>query len=416
MEKLSLKEIAVPMIKSIDSFNYLLKSHHRRVAIISYEIGKALGLEDKALSELVIAASLHDIGALSVQERDMLIQEDVLNPTPHCLMGYYMLGAFPAFEPIAKIIKHHHIVYQESLEAPAGEIPLASHIIHLADRVDVLSMGETFILNQKNEIIDKIHQKVGSIFHPDVYEAFVKVSNPDIFWLQINDLSMEQLFEKVPFPYDFELSVKNILDFALTISRIIDFRSRFTAAHSYTVAQVAALLGGYFGYSKQMCDKLKVAGYLHDIGKLAIDPGLIEKEGPLSEEEFNMMKMHPYYTGQILQELSGSEWFKDVVIWAQRHHEKVDGHGYPYALKEEALDEGVKLLAFADIITALMEKRPYREGMSVEDAFSIIEEKLAPLLSAEMFETIKTHKDEINQVVLRSQSHTLEVYDLAKQD
>jgi len=94
MEKLTLRELAIPMIKAIDSFNYLLKSHHRRTAIISYAIGKQMGLNESQLFELVISAALHDIGALSVQERDMLLQEDVLNPLPHCIMGHRMLSSF----------------------------------------------------------------------------------------------------------------------------------------------------------------------------------------------------------------------------------------------------------------------------------------------------------------------------------
>lgn len=77
MDKISLKELAFPLIKSIDSFNYLLKSHQRRTAVISYHLGRELGLSHDEMVDLVVAAALHDIGALSVQERDTLIQEDV---------------------------------------------------------------------------------------------------------------------------------------------------------------------------------------------------------------------------------------------------------------------------------------------------------------------------------------------------
>ncbi len=94
MEEITLKELALPLIKAIDSFNYLLKSHHRRVAVIAYNIAKELNLNEKDLSELVIAATMHDVRALSIQERDMLIQEDVNNPNPHCMMGYKMLAPF----------------------------------------------------------------------------------------------------------------------------------------------------------------------------------------------------------------------------------------------------------------------------------------------------------------------------------
>lgn len=415
MEKLSLKELAVPMIKSIDSFNYLLKSHHRRVAVISYSIGKELGLENHALGELVVAASLHDIGALSVQERDMLIQEDVVNPMPHCLMGYHMLKSFSVFKDIAQIIRYHHVVYEDSLDDKEDDIPFASHIIHLADRVDVLISADEFILSQKNRIIEKIHNKVGTTFHPEVYNAFEKVSKADVFWLEINNMTMEQLFKKIDFPVNFDLTIDNILEFARAISRIIDFRSRFTAMHSYTVGHLASLLGSYFDYPKEDCAKLMVAGYLHDIGKIGIDPGLMEKNGPLTEEEFNLMKLHPYYTGQILRELSASDWFKNVVLWAERHHEKVDGHGYPYALEAKELDTGVKILAYADIITALMENRPYREGIPIDEAFEIIDAKLSKTLSIEMFDVLKAHKDEINDVFLESQAHSFEEYNLAKE-
>lgn len=281
-----------------------------------------------------------------------------------------------------------------------------SHIIHLADRVDVLISPDEFVLNQKKTVTEKISHKVGTTFHPLVFEAFQKVSKADIFWIEINNMTMDQLFRKMDFSIDFELTVDNMLEFALTISHIIDFRSKFTATHSYTVGQLASLLGKYFNFSKERCKKLMIAGYLHDIGKIGIDPYLIEKNGPLTDEEFNILKLHPYFTGQILNELTTSEWFKEIITWAERHHEKADGTGYPYALDDSVLDDGVKILAYSDIITALMEKRPYRDSMSIDAAFEIIE-NMAKQLSVEMFEVIKNNKDEINSLVLECQSHNI---------
>ena len=163
MKTLSLREFAVPIIKAIDSFNFLLKSHHRRVAVMSYHVGKELGLNDDELFELVIAASLHDIGALSVQERDMLIQEDVENPNPHCIMGYKMLSTFEPFAEIAHIIKYHHVNYQASHADTS--IPLSSYIIHLVDRVDIYISTDEFILDQRDNIVERIREKTGFIFH-----------------------------------------------------------------------------------------------------------------------------------------------------------------------------------------------------------------------------------------------------------
>lgn len=414
IENISLKELAIPMIKAIDSFNYLLKSHHRRTAVISYNIGKELGLSGDYILELVIAASLHDIGALSVIERDMLIQEDVTNPQPHCTMGYHILASFDTFKDIAQIIKHHHILYPKSLEMEEGEVLFASHIIHLADRVDVLISSDEFILNQKNTVIEKIREKVGTVFNPEVFEAFENVSQKDIFWIEIHNLSIDQLFRKIDFSIDCNLSLDNIVKFALTISRIIDFRSKFTASHSYTVAHLAKLIGTFFRYDEDKCKKLMIAGYLHDIGKIGIDPGLIEKNGPLTDEEFNIMKLHSYYTGQILSELNNSEWFREIVKWAEQHHEKTDGSGYPFGLDDAQLDNEVKVLAFSDVITALMEERPYRKGMQINDAFSLIKEQIAPKISNKMFQVIEQHKDKINTVVAQCQIDSLKEYDYGK--
>lgn len=408
MEALSLRELAVPIIKAIDSFNFLLKSHHRRVAVISYHIGKELGLDNHQLFELVIAASLHDIGALSVQERDMLVQEDVENPDPHCIMGQEMLSTFAPFEQIAHIIRYHHVNYLSS--HTDSNIPLNSYIIHLADRVDIYTSADEFILDQRDEITSRIIQKSGAVFHPKVTTAFESAAKSDAFWFNINNWSIELLFKKLEVTKDLEITIDILIDFALLLSKVIDYRSHYTSSHSYTVAHLAYLIGGYFNFSQEKCQKLLIAGYLHDIGKLAIDPGLLEKEGPLNEAEFNIMKMHVYYTGLILSELSISDWFSEIVMWAERHHEKANGQGYPYAVSDDSLDIGVKILAYADIISALMENRPYRESLSIEQSFDIIRAKIAHTLSPEIFCEIEQHRDEINALVIACHQHSFDEY------
>ena len=410
MEKLSLKELAVPVIKAIDSCNYLLKSHHRRTAVIAYHIGKKMGLGHDALFTLVISAAVHDVGALSVQERDLLIREDVQNPRPHCDMGCKMLSSFAPFADVARVIKHHHIRYAASLDMPEGGVMLESHILHLADRVDIVINPDVFVLKQKTAVVEKIRANVGTVFHPLVFEAFAEAAVPDIFWIEINNLELDQLFRRVDSSLNFVLNLDNILEFALTISRIIDFRSHFTASHSYTVANLAYGIGKMFGVSQEQCLKLKISGYLHDIGKIGIDPGLIEKNGPLTDDEYDLVKLHTYYTGQILSSLSISEWFNEIVMWAQNHHEKADGSGYPYSLQDENLDLGCKILAFSDVIAALMEDRPYRKSLSIDTAFEIIRDKLAAKISPTMFEVIAQHRQVINDIVEQSHKNVLKEY------
>lgn len=408
MEKISLKELALPLIKAIDVFNYLLKSHHRRTAIISYYIGKKMELTHEQMVDLIVAASMHDIGALSVQERDMLIKEDVENPEPHCIMGYQMLSN-SYIKDIAQIIKHHHIKY-DNLQNIEEDIMIQSHIVHLADRVEIFINPEKFVLSQKKDVEHKIIDKKGTVFHPDVCDAFIEVSKADIFWIDIDNMTMEELFNKLHFTLFNELTKEQMMEFALVVARIVDFRSRFTASHSYTVGQLAFKIGTIMEYDTDKCIQLLIAGYFHDIGKIGIDTKLIEKPGPLNEEEFNQVKLHPYYTQQILSELSGSYWFRDIVDWAVHHHEKNDETGYPYALKGEEISLETNIIAFSDIISALTENRPYRKGMSIDEAMQLINNKIAKTLDASLFNIIVAHKKEFNEIIQKCQTESIDAY------
>ena len=410
MKRLTLKELSVPLIKAIDSFNYLLKSHHRRTAIISYYIGKKLNLSNGELLNLVIAAALHDVGALSTQERDMLIKQDVEFPEPHCIMGYRMLSSFEHFITIAQIIKHHHIKYCDLDKYDKGEVLFQSEIIHLADRVDVLTSSDIFILNQKKAITNEILSLSGKVFNPLVCDAFHDVSKADVFWININNMTMDKLLLSLDFTLDYDLDIEGVIEFAKTISKIIDFRSKYTASHSCTVANLAFTISSLLGQEEDMCKKLMVAGYLHDLGKLGIDPAVIEKEGPLTDEEYNQIKLHPYYTEQILADLSSNDWFEDIIMWSKNHHENLLGTGYPFAISNNDINLGIKILAYSDVISALMEDRPYRVSLSFDKMIEILRTELIPKLGEDVFNIISQNKNSILQVVNTCRQGSLELY------
>lgn len=410
MKDLTLKDLCVPLIKSIDSFNYLLKSHHRRTAVIAYQIAKKMGIEGKELSNLVIAAAMHDIGALTVQERDTLIQEDVDNPSPHCIMGYRMLSTFDVFSEVAQIIRYHHIVYEDR-DKMKTEVLFQSYIIHLADRVDILIKPDVFVLSQKKDVIDKIVKKSGTIFHPEVVDAFIQASKADVFWIEINNMTMEALFNKIEFDIRYEMDIDQVILFSQTISRIVDFRSKFTVSHSFTVAHLSYHIAKMIGLEQEHCNKLLIAGFFHDIGKIGIDTGILEKNGKLTEAERDLVKLHSYYTNQILTSLSTSDWFKDVIRWASHHHERTDGSGYPYALEEDNFDIGIIILAYSDIISALSENRPYRTRLPIEVVLDIIQKEFNSVLDEKVFDVIKDNKDKIDDIINTCQNETQLLYE-----
>jgi HD-GYP domain-containing protein (c-di-GMP phosphodiesterase class II) len=125
------------------------------------------------------------------------------------------------------------------------------------------------------------------------------------------------------------------------------------------------------GFSEIECRMMSVAGYLHDIGKLAVPSEILEKPARLSNEEFNIMKSHVYHSYRILEAVSGL----DIInTWASFHHERMDGKGYPFHIKGGELSLGSRIMAVADVFTAITEDRPYRKGMSGEHALKIIED------------------------------------------
>jgi len=153
------------------------------------------------------------------------------------------------------------------------------------------------------------------------------------------------------------------------ICRLIDFKSEFTATHSSGVAATAKAISARVGFSGEEQRLIEIAAYLHDLGKLAVPSEIIEKKGKLSEEEWSVMRSHVFYTYQILEPMGilGS-----IGAWSGLHQERLNGNGYPFGYKGEQIPLGSRIVAVADVFTALTEDRPYRKGMPKEAAKTVL--------------------------------------------
>jgi HD-GYP domain-containing protein (c-di-GMP phosphodiesterase class II) len=371
--RISIGQLVECLSTAIELVNPVVAGHNKRVAVLSREIGRAMGLSEDVLQEIYLAGLLHDIGAapLTIQEKEQLIQFDVENPYKHCLVGYLLLRNYKPFRKIAKIILYHHEYWQHGTNMGyIGEpIPIASYIIHLADRVDVLVKQNQHILLQRGNIIDHIAEKIGSVFAPPAVEAFRSLQDKESFWLST---SFNQLFSEHEYINTDKrtMSIKEIEDFTKLVSLVIDFKSRFTASHSRGVSDVAKLLGYMMNYGEHKCSELSIAGNLHDIGKLIVPNEILEKNGKLDDKELAYIRSHSYYTNMILSQV---RQMKDIAEYASQHHEKIDGSGYPYHVGEGELSAESRLMAVADVYTALAEDRPYRIGMDSTDVKDILQ-------------------------------------------
>ncbi|MDE3054200.1 MAG: HD domain-containing protein, partial [Gemmatimonadota bacterium] len=156
---------------------------------------------------------------------------------------------------------------------------------------------------------------------------------------------------------------------ARAFADIIDAKSPFTFEHSRRVANYAVAMGGELGFDTDEQRRLYRAGLLHDIGKLGVSNRILDKAGPLSPAERAAMERHPANSFEILQRVSA---FRGFARTAALHHEKLDGSGYPYGVTGADLDAPARCLVVADIYDALTTDRPYRKGMTRDDALALI--------------------------------------------
>lgn len=136
----NLKNVVATFVQAIDLHNHILKNHHKRVSVIALNLARGLQLSQGQMDQVVLAASLHDIGALHISDQDQLMKIDVENPHPHCRLGAYMLQSFEPFKDISRIIYYHHWHYCKRYEFDPrlGPVPIESFVLHLADRIEIL--------------------------------------------------------------------------------------------------------------------------------------------------------------------------------------------------------------------------------------------------------------------------------------
>lgn len=393
--KYLLKDIITVFCNTIDKVNPILEHHHRRVTVISYYLGRELGLSSIHLARLVTASALHDIGALTVEDRNQLIQFDVSAPEKHCNLGKAMLDGFAPFKEIANIIEHHHVNYEKSKGNML--VPYESYIIHLADRIEILLDGNKRSINQIKVVVGKIEEYEGSIFDPKVVNVLRKVSEKEMFWFDIDNMSLKEVFNRVNLDELLYSNDKESMEqLVSTLSKIVDYKSEFTAKHSRRVALLAGEFARLMDYNDEHIWEVRIAGYLHDYGKIAVPTEIINKPSRLTEEEFNIIKSHPYFTYEILKDIKGLE---QISRWALSHHEKLDHSGYPMKPEWSQMEEEVEILIYADTFAALAENRPYRKTLPLDEIMETIKKEFRPIVGEKVYRVLDKNKDELYRLI-----------------
>jgi HD-GYP domain-containing protein (c-di-GMP phosphodiesterase class II) len=372
MFKCNFRQITYALSEALDYVGVDDHYHGKRVAYMAAQLAQGLKLTQNKIDDLINIGMLHDCGVSCTQTHNNLVNQlDWSGSQDHCERGALLLKKVSSYKDYAEIIYYHHTHWDTLTSLDIDETTkISANIIFLVDRVDALrAQGLTH-----EEIIVLLRNQSDKMFAANLIENFIKVSKPDSFWFYLEHDNLEiYLHEWVAQHetrnYDYAL----IKEVALFFSDIIDAKSPFTSDHSFKVARIATFLAKKSAFKLEQIQNIELAGLFHDLGKLKVNDEILNKQGPLDTQERTIMNRHGFDSEMILRQIDA---FKEIAILASMHHEFLDGNGYPYQREASTIPLEARILTIADIFQALVQNRPYREGLSADKTLKIMEEML----------------------------------------
>lgn len=197
------------------------------------------------------------------------------------------------------------------------------------------------------------------------------------------------------------LTIENFgVEIADVLKNTVDAKDNYTKEHSDRVAIFSEMFANYLNLSESDKKILSLAANFHDIGKIGIADSVLLKNGKLTDEEYERIKLHPVIGENIL---SSSETFKEALPLIRHHHERIDGKGYPDGLTGENIPDLVKILSICDTFDAITSRRVYRDKFPLDDALNEIlrvrDTQLDADLSTKFVDFVKNNIVEFNKII-----------------
>ncbi len=233
-------------------------------------------------------------------------------------------------------------------------IPIEMRIAQVADMAEVHHR-----LYGTDGAVAMVRSRRNGQFDPEIADAFI--ADPEAVLTQPDGIDSWSAAMRMAPDQDVVVSEPELDTLLMALGDFADLKCPFTLGHSRGVAELAESAGRLAGLSAAECATLRRAGHLHDVGRLGVSNQVWSKPGPLSADDWERVRMHPYLGGRVLSRIPGLSAEAALI---RAHHEHLDGSGYPLGSTGAALGRSERLLAAAVAYRSATEPRPYRDALT----------------------------------------------------
>ncbi len=357
------------------------------------------GYTEVELAEYTLIGMLHDLGMIKTGYKGDIVECEKTNVWAHSIYGYLFLNNLSPVGDKAEIVLYHHLPYKLHGQIKSSYMRFTEYLI-LADKLAVFLHTEGNGDN-KGKFIRQARGELSAKALELFQMAQVKFDILGKVKTEAYQKEMERFFGRVPFT---EKQKRGFLDMLIYA---IDFRSQPTVIHTMSTRTFALELGRLMRLSAMELQILYYSSLLHDIGKIVIPISILEAPRRLTDEEMRIMRAHVVITDKILRGAMDDR----IVEVAVRHHEKLDGSGYPNGILGRDLSRLERIVAVADILSALYGKRSYKESFPPEKIKDIlISDANEGKICSQVVETAISNYDVIIKNYEKQRDETMEKY------
>lgn len=351
--------------------------HSLRVAMLSQRLSEILSAADSGGANstvLFTAGLLHDIGTFDLSNRLIHLKDHMENIAVagirvHPQKGAGIVAALPGFIPQAEmILDHHEWINGAGYPRKRREDQLSpgSRILRISDKFAFMADTDPGI--QPSTLHSSLKSRINREFTAEMYDCLMdEITATDIWDIVCDERRMDDEIDRImaEIPIREYPGSQAVNDLFHILGRVLDAKHSYTEGHSRRVAYFSVLIALALGLPEEDVRRVEIAGYLHDLGKLAIPSNILDKDGPLTDEEFEIIKTHAGLTQDIVRGIARLHRLEDAVGADQEHW---DGSGYPRGLKGEEIPLEARIVFVADAFDAMTSHRSYHRAISSEEA------------------------------------------------